>query len=156
MWSFFDILLRNLNTMILSLLVIAWMTACGPGEKEPWTDAQLIAPATLAARITDSSRTTPVIIGIGPGGGIKGAIELGQSKDKENQDKLRSLLKGYSSETEVIIYCGCCPFSQCPNIRPAFRIANEMHFKNARLLDIPANLKKDWIDKGYPVVELVD
>ena len=80
-------------------------------------------------------------------------MNAGQSKDRENQEKLRVLLKGISPETEVIIYCGCCPFSQCPNIRPAFRIANEMQFKNARLRDIPVNLKKDWIDKGYPVVE---
>jgi hypothetical protein len=50
----------------------------------------------------------------------------------------------------VIIYCGCCPFDKCPNIRPAFAALKEMGFKNARLLDLPKNIKADWLDKNYP------
>jgi hypothetical protein len=28
-----------------------------------------------------------------------------------------------------------------------------MKFTNYRLLDLPHNIKKDWIDKGYPTVK---
>ncbi|HCS20823.1 MAG TPA: hypothetical protein DIW47_09730 [Bacteroidetes bacterium] len=56
-----------------------------------------------------------------------------------------------SRDAEIIIYCGCCPFSDCPNIRPAFEVLNELKFTNPKLLNLPKNLKADWIDKGYPM-----
>ena len=43
------------------------------------------------------------------------------------------------------------PYKNCPNVRPAFTLLNEMKFTNHKLLDLPANLKVDWIDKGYPM-----
>jgi hypothetical protein len=51
----------------------------------------------------------------------------------------------------VVIYCGCCPFAKCPNVRPAFSTLLGMGFKNPRLLNLSHNLKADWIDKGYPL-----
>jgi len=52
-----------------------------------------------------------------------------------------------------VIYCGCCPFEHCPNVRPAFQLLNEMKFTNQKLLNLSTNLKTDWIDKGYPVAK---
>ncbi len=43
-----------------------------------------------------------------------------------------------------------CTIANCPNIRPAFSLLNEMKFTNHKLLDIPKNIKVDWIDKGFP------
>ena len=51
----------------------------------------------------------------------------------------------------IVIYCGCCPFEHCPNIRPAFNLLNEMGFTNQKLLSLQKNIKADCIDKGYPV-----
>jgi hypothetical protein len=56
----------------------------------------------------------------------------------------------YPKDADVVIYCGCCPFRDCPNIRPAFRVLQEMKFTRAKLLNIPTTLKADWINKGYP------
>jgi hypothetical protein len=49
------------------------------------------------------------------------------------------------------VYCGCCPFEKCPNIRPAFNLMKAMGFSNGKLLNLPTNLKQNWIAKGYPV-----
>ena len=51
----------------------------------------------------------------------------------------------------MIIYCGCCPFRRCPNVRPAFELLKKMKFTNAKLLNLPTSLNDDWISKGYPM-----
>jgi hypothetical protein len=37
-----------------------------------------------------------------------------------------------------------------PNIRPAFNALVEMGFKNVKILDLPKNVKTNWIDHNYP------
>jgi thiosulfate/3-mercaptopyruvate sulfurtransferase len=120
------------------------------GTTEPWTPDQLMAPADLAAVIDDPAAKKPVIICVGPGAMIKGSLDIGPVNEKENLEKLKQLLSKQRRNTNLIIYCGCCPFVHCPNIRPAFNLLNEMKFSNAHLLNIEHNLKTDWIAKGYP------
>lgn len=117
---------------------------------EPWTAKQLMAPADLAAMIHDPNAKKPVIICVGPGALIKGSLDMGPANEKENLEKLKQQLNKLSRDANVVIYCGCCPFEHCPNIRPAFTLINEMKFSNAHLLNIKHNIKTDWIAKGYP------
>ena len=117
---------------------------------EPWTAGQLMAPADLAAVLNDPKQNKPVIICVGPGALIRGSLDMGPAKEKENLEKLKQQLSKLPRDTNVVIYCGCCPFDHCPNIRPAFMLLNEMKFKNAHLLNLEHNLKTDWIAKGYP------
>ena len=120
-------------------------------QTEPWTAEQLMAPADMAARINKAGASQPLLICVGPSGIIKGSIEAGPSRDKENLDKLRKLLSKEDRNREVVIYCGCCPFEHCPNVRPAWSLLTEMHFTHAKLLNLSHNIKIDWIDHGYPV-----
>jgi thiosulfate/3-mercaptopyruvate sulfurtransferase len=64
--------------------------------------------------------------------------------------KLKDSLAGLPKESEIIIYCGCCPFERCPNVRPAIQVLKDLNFTNYKLLNLPHNIKIDWIDKGYP------
>lgn len=123
------------------------------GGKEPWTADQLLAPAKLAAMLNDAKVTPPVIISVSPSPVIPGSIDVGPANDKANLEKLKTHLKSIPTNSEVVLYCGCCPFERCPNVRPAFSLLNEMGFKNHKLLDLPNNVKIDWINKGYPVVK---
>jgi hypothetical protein len=54
-------------------------------------------------------------------------------------------------ERELVIYCGCCPWDKCPNLRPAFVMLHELGFRSVKVLSLPTSFLKDWIDKGYPV-----
>lgn len=90
---------------------------------------------------------------MGPSGLIKGATEIGPAQEEESLKKLRAALANVPKDQMVVVYCGCCPFEPCPNIRPAFRTLKEAGFANARLLNMPHNLKADWIDQGYPMAE---
>jgi hypothetical protein len=118
---------------------------------EPWRPDQLIAPKDLASIINGSTEVKPLIISVGPAGFIKDAIDIGPTQEKENLKKLKKLLSEEKKDREIVIYCGCCPFQKCPNIRPAFSLLNSMKFTRHKLLDLPHNLKADWIDYGYPM-----
>ncbi len=120
-------------------------------SKEPWTEKQLMDPGDLAKILNDPKSKKPVLLSIGFGGGISGSIELPPAKEKQGVETLKKELAKYSKDAFIVIYCGCCPFEPCPNIRPAFNVLNEMKFTNHKLLNLSQNLKKDWIDKGYPV-----
>lgn len=122
-------------------------------QKEPWKDSQLVRTADLAARIGKGTDEKLHIISIGPDAVIKGSVDIGPTREAENMAKLKTFLKAVPKDEEVIIYCGCCPFSRCPNIRPAFSLLDELGYVNAKLLDIPKNIKADWLDKDYPVNE---
>ncbi|HEY2647595.1 MAG TPA: rhodanese-like domain-containing protein [Puia sp.] len=119
-------------------------------QTEPWSARQLMAPADLAAMISGPGANIPIIICVGPGALIKGSLDMGPAQEKENIEKLKQQLSKMRRDTEIVIYCGCCPFEHCPNIRPAFTLLNEMKFSNAHLLNIEHNIKTDWVAKGYP------
>lgn len=119
-------------------------------QADNWTAKQLMAPKDLANSITFKDNI-PVIISVGPGGAIPNSIEVGMTGKKEGINKLKAELSKIQKNTKLVIYCGCCPFEHCPNVRPAINVLKEMKFTNYFLLDLPHNLKTDWIDKQYPV-----
>lgn len=120
-------------------------------QVEPWTVEQLMDPADLAQNLNTIMARKPTIFNIGPSGAIKESISIGATQHDGNVADLRSKLESMNRDAQIVIYCGCCPFDVCPNIRPAFSLLNEMGFKNHKLLNLPENLKVDWIDKGYPM-----
>jgi hypothetical protein len=136
---------------LLSLMVIVTITLTNQNVsaqtgKEPWLSTQLIQPEELAKNIK-----TTYIFNIGPAGLIKNAIDIGEGRDKNNVAKLKNEVSKLPKDANIVIYCGCCPFGDCPNIRPTFKLLNDMKFTNHKLLNLPKNLKVDWIDKGYPM-----
>ena len=122
-------------------------------DKEPWTQQQLLEPADLAKILNGPKATQPIVYSIGPGAIIKNSIHIGPAGERDHLKKFKQQLDKLPKEANIVIYCGCCPFNKCPNIRPAFKLMNEMGFKNHKLLNLPRNIKVNWLDKGYPVNE---
>ena len=143
------------KTLLLNALAAAILfssiTPALPQSDNPWTDKQLKDPAVLAAAIADPKAPRPLIFNIGPVQQIKGAIAIGPATKPDNLEKLKQQLAKLPKDKEVIIYCGCCPYSRCPNVRPAFELLKKLKFTNAKLLNLPSNLNDDWISKGYPL-----
>lgn len=142
-----------LSIIAIALMPFAFKNFSIQNGKEPWTKDQLMEPSELAKIINSSSAKKPIIYSVGPGANIKGSIEMGAAQEKENLDKLKAALSKLDKNTEIVLLCGCCPFKDCPNIRPAFKLLNEMKFTNHKLLNLSHNLKVDWIDEGYPMNE---
>ncbi len=104
-------------------------------SSEPWTSAQIVQPAALAQEL-GNKKGTPAFVYVGfrtlfAGGHIPGAT--------------------LPLSTNLVIYCGCCPFEKCPNIRPAFTALDKMGFKKTRVLILPTSFAADWVEKGYPL-----
>lgn len=117
---------------------------------ENWTARQLMEPATLAAALTEN-KNLPLIISVGPGAPVPHSVATGTTNTEKGLTALKAQLKGVPKDRKIVVYCGCCPFEHCPNVRPAIAVLSEMKFTNFFLLNLPHNVKKDWIDKGYPV-----
>ena len=134
--------------LLMSILLISRTTWAQ--KPENWTSGQLIEPSELA-QVLQSGKDLPVIISVGPGATIPHSIDIGMVKEQENLKKFKKELSTVPKETKIVIYCGCCPFDHCPNVRPAIEVLQDMKFTNYQLLNLPNNIKADWIDKGYPV-----
>ena len=50
----------------------------------------------------------------------------------------------------VVLYCGCCPWAQCPNIQPAYVALKNLAFSQIKVLRIDQNFGADWVNKGFP------
>ena len=141
-------------TQIVSLIFLVLLSTAiqAQTKTEPWTEAQLKPTQELADEI-NAGKTKQLIINIGPQAVIKGSVDVGPGSEKANVKKMEKILAKADKNQEVVLYCGCCPFEKCPNVRPAFTALKEQGFTKARLLNIPKNIKTDWIDKGYPVAK---
>ena len=127
-----------------------WGNTAIAQNNDPWKSSQLMEPKELADKINAHQTKDLLILCIGPDAMIKESVDLGAAHEDANLQKLKTYLQKVDKNKEVVIYCGCCPFIKCPNIRPAFKTLTEMGFKNARLLNLAKNIKADWLDKDYP------
>ena len=110
-----------------------------------------IQPADLAKNVN-----APLIIHVGfnvlyRATHIPGAVYAGPASAPEGIEALKKAVAGQPKDRQIVLYCGCCPWDKCPNIRPAFAALRELGFRNVKALELPQNLKTDWIDKGYPI-----
>lgn len=87
---------------------------------------------------------------------IPGSIYAGPGSKDEGIADLKKAVASQPRTREIILYCGCCPFDKCPNIRPAFAALRGMGFTHVRAMMLATNLKTDWIDKGYPIDKRAD
>lgn len=81
---------------------------------------------------------------------IPGSAFAGPGSTPEGIADLKKAVAGQPKTRSIILYCGCCPFDKCPNIRPALAALREMGFTHVEAIMLATNLKTDWIDKGYP------
>lgn len=122
-------------------------------KRNSWSQKDLIEPSELASIIVNPKARQAKIFNIGVVDDIKGAINIGGVSKKVNLEKFNLAIKNLPGNTFLVVYCGCCPFEKCPNIRPAFNMVKSMGFTTAKLLNLPVNMKQDWIDKGYPLAD---
>lgn len=134
-------------------LVLIVFSLLSQAQNPPnWTRKQLMEPSQLADAITTKT-DVPVIVSVGPGATIPNSIDVGMCSTEEGLNKLKTQLNSIAKNQKIVIYCGCCPFERCPNVRPAIDVLKQMNFTNYFLLNLPHNIKIDWIDQRYPVVK---
>jgi len=152
-------LIFAITLLIAASAAIAFVPATRGDEKmstDPWTAAQILRPSDLARELNDKNEKSPTIIYVGfhtlfAGGHIPGATFHGSASTEQGLAELKKWADTLPRTASLVIYCGCCPFEKCPNIRPAFTALNGMGFKKLRVLVLPTNFATDWADKRYPL-----
>jgi thiosulfate/3-mercaptopyruvate sulfurtransferase len=138
--------MRSLMPLVVSILFFG-SNVCGD---EPWNNNDLMRPEQAA-----KDPNKPLVIHVGfpvlyRATHITGSVFAGPGSKDEGIADLKKAVAGQPRGREIILYCGCCPWDKCPNIRPAFAVLHGMGYTNVKAIVIPTSLKADWIDKGYP------
>lgn len=121
---------------------------------DPWKPTDLLQPADLAKEIHEGHAMELLHTGFGVlyrSKHIPGSVYAGPAAKPEGIQHLLDAVKNLDRNAPIILYCGCCPFDHCPNVRPAFAALARAGFRNVKVLVMRENFKTDWIDKGYPV-----
>ncbi|HUX72277.1 MAG TPA: rhodanese-like domain-containing protein [Steroidobacteraceae bacterium] len=118
--------------------------------------AMLIEPAALAAELKSAGRAKPLVLQVGfhtlyEEAHIAGAEYAGPAAEEAGLRELGLRVKSLPKDADIVIYCGCCPWSHCPNIAAAFDRLRSLGFTHVRVLHLADNFGADWVDKGYPV-----
>jgi thiosulfate/3-mercaptopyruvate sulfurtransferase len=154
------IFLASALTILLTASAVAVFVPAIRGDEkklpDPWTSTQVVQPAGLARELTDKSLTVPTVVYVGfralfAGGHIPGATFHGTASTEEGLAELKKWANALPRTVDLVIYCGCCPFEKCPNIRPAFTALNGMGFTKLRVLALPTSFAHDWAGKGFPL-----
>jgi hypothetical protein len=141
-----------MKTITLTLATAFFLLSSFVQQQEPWKKEQIMPTKELAEKIQKNNpKDLPVIFNVGPMENIKTAIKTGNTDSEEGIKKLTATVSTMKKNTKIVVYCGCCSYANCPNIRPAFKKLQELGFKNVKVLDIPEGLKPDWVAKDYPI-----
>ena len=116
-------------------------------------DLALIQPDEMAAQLA-AKEAHPAVFQVGPnvlyrGKHIPGAVYAGPGSRPEGLELLKQAVDKLPRDGEIVLYCGCCPWDRCPNVKPAIDLLKEMGFTKTKVLYLPVGFKVDWLDKGY-------
>jgi thiosulfate/3-mercaptopyruvate sulfurtransferase len=119
--------------------------------------AQLIEPEDLV-KVLNSKGPKPLLIHVGfhvlyLQAHIPNSEYVGPARDPAALEKLRARVKPLPRNKLIVIYCGCCPWDHCPNVKPAHDALVAMGFTNIKVLHVPDNIATDWIYKGFPTAK---
>ena len=156
--------LRFVNCSALAALIVC-------GALLPWAQgqtsqstvsealpaSQLVQPADLVRELASASaEARPTIVYVGfrtlfAGGHIPGATFHGSASTAQGLADIKQWAASLPRTTNLVLYCGCCPFERCPNIRPAFALFRDMGFTHLRVLELPTSFAADWAGKSYAI-----
>lgn len=128
-----------------------------PASELPPGSPELIRPAELAKALS-STGAKAIVFNVGPRviylqAHIPGAEYMGPAANPEGLEKLRARAASLPRDSFLVIYCGCCPWEHCPNLRPAYKELKQMGFTRLKVLYIANSFGTDWVEKGYPTAK---
>ncbi len=144
------------RSVVLPLfLTLVFMTALGRAWSSTVDGVEVIKPEELL-KLMQSPGEKPLILNVGPRllyaqAHIPGAEYIGAASEPAGIERLRARVKSLPRNKFIVLYCGCCPWQHCPNVRPAFKEMRALGFTRVQVLYIANNFGADWVDKGYPV-----
>jgi thiosulfate/3-mercaptopyruvate sulfurtransferase len=120
--------------------------------------SRLITPDELVKVLRSSTGERPLLIQVGfhilyTQAHIPGSEYLGPASTESGLGQLRKRVESLPRDKYLVIYCGCCPWDHCPNMKQADDALHALGFTRVKVLYLPDNFASDWMDKGYPVAK---
>jgi thiosulfate/3-mercaptopyruvate sulfurtransferase len=120
--------------------------------------SRLIQPDALVKVLQSSQGEKPVVIQVGSHvlytqAHIPGSEYIGPASSDSGLQQLRKRVASLPRNRSIVLYCGCCPWSHCPNVKPADDALQALGFTRVKILYITNNFGADWVDKGYPTAK---
>lgn len=118
--------------------------------------AQLIQPAELNKLLQGPLAARPLVLQVGfrmmyQETHIAGAEYAGPAATADGRGVLRDKVKGLPHDKFIVIYCGCCPWTKCPNMGAAYQELHAMGFTRVKALYLADNFGTNWVSQGYAV-----
>jgi len=154
------VFLLGISAVLPPASVLGWAQSSRADQKkaaDPWSKVQVLQPADFAGELGNTKgESAPTIVYVGfrtlfEGGHVSGTSFHGTASTEKGLAELKEWIATLPRTTNLVIYCGCCPFDHCPNIRPAYTALQDMGFTHVRVLVLPTSFAVDWVKKGYPV-----
>ncbi len=146
------------HRLVLAIWIFPILLACVAFAYQATliSSSHQISPDELVKLLRSSHGEKPIMIQVGSHvlysqAHIPGSEYIGPASSEEGLQLLRKRVEPLSRKQFIVIYCGCCPWSHCPNIKPADDSLHALGFTNVKVLYIANNFGADWVDKGYPV-----
>jgi thiosulfate/3-mercaptopyruvate sulfurtransferase len=138
---------------LLTFFAITMMVGRSAGADLP--ASVLIQPNVLVKILQTNSGAKQLILQVGfqklyQQAHIPGAEYIGAATEAAGIQNLEKRVGSLPKNKAIVLYCGCCPWWHCPNVRPAYELLHSMGFSNVKVLYIAQNFGADWVSKGYP------
>ena len=120
--------------------------------------AALIQPADFAAALNAPATSKPLILQVGfrkayLQAHIPGSEYVGAASEEDGVKVLRERVATLPKDRAIVIYCGCCPWSKCPNIAAAYDTLQQLGFTNVKVVYIADDFGTNWVDQGFPTAK---
>lgn len=150
---------KNAKTLCMAgMLLILFLSGAFAYQAGLIPTSRLINPEELVKLLQSSKAEKPLMIQVGSHvlfsqAHIPGSEYIGPASSAEGLQRLRKRVEALPRNKFIVIYCGCCPWSHCPNVKPADDALQAMGFTNVKTLYMANNFGTDWVEKGYPVAK---
>ncbi|MGC9158842.1 MAG: rhodanese-like domain-containing protein [Terracidiphilus sp.] len=120
--------------------------------------SHLIQPEQLVRILQAPGREKPLMLQVGSHllyaeAHIPGSEYVGPGSQSMGLQLLQFRVSSLPRNRFIVLYCGCCPWSHCPNVGPAFETLQRLGFTHVKVLYLPNNFGADWVSRGYPVAQ---
>jgi len=130
----------------------------GAGKAAEVASAAQIEPDALAKMLQNGKGEKPVVLHVGfknfyDQAKIPGSDYAGPCSKPDGLDLLRKRVSSLQKKQLIVLYCGCCPWDKCPNIKPAYEALHAMGFANVKVAHIADNFGVNWVAPGLPTTK---
>src|ERR1700684_4525791 len=123
-----------LAAIALASLALAYQASLIPASR-------LIKPNELVKILQSATSDKPLMIQVGSHvlytqAHIPGSEYIGPASGDSGVQQLQKRVQSLPRTKFIVLYCGCCPWGHCPNVKPADDALHALGFNNVKVLYI--------------------